>query len=148
MRQVDRTDILAGLFVIAFGLYFLIGGLEYRMGTVVRMGPGFVPAALGGIAVILGLAICAAAFRRAGAWPRIDWRQTLMVLAAIPVFALLLERTGLLPAAFLAVLVASAALPVTRPLTNVILAAAVALGAWAVFVLLLGMPIPPLWFDL
>lgn len=141
MKRIDLTDLLAGLFVIGFGLYFVIGGAQYRMGTVVRMGPGFVPVSLGVVAIILGLAIIAAAFRRAGALPRIDWRQTLCVLLSVPVFALLLDRVGLIPAGFVAVLISSAALPVTRPLSNVAIAAVISLSAWAVFVLVLGMPI-------
>ncbi|OWU83987.1 hypothetical protein ATO6_16435 [Oceanicola sp. 22II-s10i] len=146
MNRLDRTDLLAGLFVIAMGLYFAIGGLEYRMGTVVRMGPGFVPVSLGVLAVILGAGICLAAFRRAGALPEIDLRQTLFVLGTIVVFALLLERLGLIPAAFLSVLTASAALPVTRPVSNLVLAVCVAVGTWAVFVLILGLPIPAFRF--
>ena len=132
---------MAGILVIGIGLYFAIGGSAYRMGSLSRMGPGFVPVSLGVLAIILGTAICIAAFRTQNGWPQVNWRQVLCVLVSVPVFALLLERIGMIPAAFLSVLVASAALPQERPFATLALAAVVAIGAWAVFVLALGMPI-------
>lgn len=142
MKRFDRTDLLAGLLVIGFGLYFAIGGAQYRMGTVARMGPGYVPVGLGLLAVLLGIAICFAALRRPAPLPEINWRQALCVLGSVGLFGLLLERIGMIPAATLSVLLSSAALPVTRPLMNLVMAVAVALAVWAVFVLLLDLPIP------
>ena len=58
-----RPDLLAGSAFIVFGLAFAIGGSRYDVGSALRMGSGYVPLALGGILVVLGLLVLVMAFR-------------------------------------------------------------------------------------
>jgi hypothetical protein len=142
MSKLDKTDLVSGLLLIAVGLCFAIGALDYRMGTVVRMGPGFVPFSLGLISIVLGIAVALTSLGREGGLPRLDWRTILPILVAIAVFALVLPRAGLIPAAILTVLVSSFASVPWRPLHILPLSIAVAVFVWIGFVLILGMPFP------
>jgi hypothetical protein len=142
MFRVDKTDLLAGAVVVAIGGWFAIGALDYRMGTVMRMGPGFVPFGLGLIAVALGLLIMLAALTRPGALPRFSWRAALGVMAAIATFALILPWAGLVPATVASVLVSALASPTSTIRSACAVAAAAAVLVWLGFVILLGLPIP------
>jgi len=47
-------DFWAGLMFIGFGLFFLIGAGNYRLGSAARMGPGYFPTMLGGLLAAIG----------------------------------------------------------------------------------------------
>ena len=140
--RIDRGEVLSGLIVIAVGAWFAYGATDYRMGTLARMGPGFVPYSLGLISMGLGALIVLSAFGRAAPLPSFDWRGMIFVLGAVGLFAGLLPRTGLIPAAVAGVVVAAAGSPLTHPPAVPILAAGVAAGAWVVFGLILGIQMP------
>src|SRR5690606_26139494 len=114
MLKVDKTDLVSGIVVLLISGYFAYGALDYRMGTVVRMGPGYVPFALGLIGMALGAAIVLTSLGRSEALEGFRWRIVLPIVASIAAFAFLLPRTGLLPAAFFSVLLATLASPKTR----------------------------------
>jgi len=144
MLKVDKTDLVSGIVVLLISGYFAYGALDYRMGTVVRMGPGYVPFALGLIGMALGAAIVLTSLGRSGALEGFRWRIVLPIVASIAAFALLLPRTGLIPAAFFSVLLATLASPKTRIVPATLLGAVVAILIWLCFVVLLGLPIPVL----
>ena len=58
---VRKRDFYAGGLVILFGLVMALKGPSYRLGTLMHMGPGFLPTALGIILVFLGLLIAGTA---------------------------------------------------------------------------------------
>ena len=58
---VRRKDFYAGGLMILLGLGIALKGSTYRLGTLMHMGPGFMPTALGVLLVLLGIAIGAAA---------------------------------------------------------------------------------------
>jgi hypothetical protein len=101
-------DFLSGLMFIAFGLVALYFGRHLALGTAVRMGPGWVPHMLAYILLGLGFLICVAAFFTVGELvERPKWRPITLVTLGIVLFALLLERTGMVPALAVLVLVSS-----------------------------------------
>src|SRR6478672_2034362 len=58
IRQIVRKrDFYAGLLMIFFGLVMALKGPGYRLGTLMHMGPGYLPTALGALLVCLGIAI-------------------------------------------------------------------------------------------
>jgi hypothetical protein len=63
---VRRKDFYAGGLMILLGLGIALKGSTYRLGTLMHMGPGFMPTALGVLLVLLGIAIGAAALAPAG----------------------------------------------------------------------------------
>jgi Tripartite tricarboxylate transporter TctB family len=144
MSRADKTDLLAGAVIVAICGWFAIGALDYRMGTVVRMGPGFVPLGVGLMGIVLGLLIMLGALGRRGALPSFEWRAAAPVLTAIAVFALGLPWAGLIPATVASVLVSSIASPMSTLRATLAVAAAAASVVWVGFVILLGMPIPVL----
>ena len=60
-RLVRKRDFYAGLLMIFFGLVMALKGPTYRLGTLMHMGPGFLPTALGALLICLGIGIAAAA---------------------------------------------------------------------------------------
>lgn len=56
-RLFRKRDFYAGLLIMAFGLLFAVKGPSYNVGTLMHMGPGFLPTALGVLLVGLGIAI-------------------------------------------------------------------------------------------
>jgi hypothetical protein len=139
MPKADKVDLIAGLIIIAFGLYFLIGSFEYRMGTVARMGPGYIPFALGAISVVLGVLITGLAIGRDGDLPVVSFRAPITILLSIIAFGFLLNRIGLVPATFIAVIISMHGDPDARAKVSITAAAIVAFFAWLVFVAVLGL---------
>src|SRR6478736_8471068 len=58
---VRKRDFSAGGLVILLGLVMALKGPSYRLGTLMHMGPGFLPTALGVILIFLGVLIAGAA---------------------------------------------------------------------------------------
>jgi hypothetical protein len=101
-------DFLSGLMFIAFGLIALYFGRHLAMGTTVRMGPGYVPHMLAYIMMALGAIICLVTlFTGSEPVEAPKWKPITMVTIGIVLFALLFERTGMLPALVVLVLVSS-----------------------------------------
>jgi hypothetical protein len=63
---MSKRDFYAGGLMVLLGLGIALKGATYRAGTLMHMGPGFMPTALGVILVLLGIAITAAAFSPSG----------------------------------------------------------------------------------
>ena len=59
---VRKRDFYAGGLMVLLGLGIALKGATYRAGTLMHMGPGFLPTALGVLLVLLGIAIAIAAF--------------------------------------------------------------------------------------
>jgi hypothetical protein len=104
----NPKDFYAGLFFIFFGTATLVISRSYAMGTAIRMGPGYFPTILGGILILLGLAVSARAFFVKGEPIKGGKiRPLLLILISILAFAYLLERVGLVLASFLLIMVSS-----------------------------------------
>jgi len=56
-----KRDFYAGGLMLLLGLGITLKGMTYRAGTLMHMGPGFMPTALGVLLVLLGIAIALAA---------------------------------------------------------------------------------------
>lgn len=138
----DEKAIFSGLFFLLLGggltLYSL---LTLRTGSALSMGPGFFPVSIGVCLVICGLATFVSAgskttvnFKR---WP---WRQILMILAAIVLFAVGLDYVGFLAACFMLVFLTALARRETSLLHAAITALAMTAFSTAVFVWALNIP--------
>jgi len=57
---IGKRDFYAGGLMVLLGLGVALKGTSYRAGTLMHMGPGFLPTALGILLVLLGIAIAAA----------------------------------------------------------------------------------------
>jgi hypothetical protein len=146
-RLTAARDFYAGLLLIVLGSVALQQGASYRLGTLTSMGPGFMPAVLGSILILLGVIIaCGAATARheatASTQDRIDWVGCLCIVGGPLLFLLMAERFGLAPASFACVFVAALGDRSTTWRSAAILAFGAAIFGVLLFNLLLGVPLP------
>lgn len=143
MRQLNMKDVIGGGVLMLFGLIFVISATGYGIGSPTRMGPGFFPGALGILAMLLGLGIAIKGLRTTGEMPVVHYRSLAAVIIGVSTFALLIEHAGIIPAAFLAILILSLGnRKPGRPIVVFSLAVAVAIIGWLVFVVGFGLPAP------
>jgi NhaP-type Na+/H+ or K+/H+ antiporter len=145
MRIRSPKDFWAGLIFVAIGAGFILLALQYRLGDFHRMGPALFPTLVGALLAALGAIIALRALALHGeAVPRLHARPIGVTLLAIVLFGAALQWLGLVAAIAVLVLVGSFAARDVRPLQNVALAVVMILFSVAVFVWLLGLPLP-LW---
>jgi hypothetical protein len=117
----------------------------YAMGSAGRMGPGYFPMALGIVLGVLGLIIIgralAAGDECVGA---LQLRPLLVIVVAVCLFGLLIERLGLVVALVAVVVVSAMASREYRPVEVAALAAVLAAFSVGVFVYALRLPLT-LW---
>lgn len=150
MKQADLRDLVSGLVLLVFGLFVAVyASSHYDMGRLARMGPGFFPTVLGWILVALGAATALLSLRsraRAQPAPTLRLRPLVAVLAAVLVFALLVNRLGLMPATIALVFVAAAAERGYRWKRTALLAVSLAVMAWLIFIVGLQMTLSAVTF--
>ncbi|MEO9612742.1 MAG: tripartite tricarboxylate transporter TctB family protein [Nitratireductor sp.] len=140
MSDFNRNELLAALVVVGLGAGYLIIAIGYPMGTVVRMGAGFFPVALGVLLTGLGAVLAWQSRRAEKTAVELRLRPFVMILGGILAWALLVDRIGFLPAT--AILVLSCAL-VERETTwrsALMLTAGLCAFGWLIFIV--GLKIP------
>jgi hypothetical protein len=111
---VRRRDFYAGGLMILLGLGIALKGTTYRAGTLMHMGPGFLPTALGVVLVLVGIAIAAVALAPAEAEEdqRIlpehpQWWAWLCILMSPVAFIFFGRYFGMAPGTFACVFIAA-----------------------------------------
>jgi hypothetical protein len=96
-------DVAAGGIFILFGLAFGIDAmLELKIGTALRMGPGYFPLILGTILIGLGAAIVVQGLRLENvSLSSPSWRALALILLSPLVFGVTVRGLGLVPAILL-----------------------------------------------
>jgi len=133
----------------ASGTIFLVIGLlgallsrNYELGTATRMGPGYFPFALSILVALLGGGgVVQSLLRRERAdMPHWEWLDLFFLLLGVVLFALLIDRAGLL-AAVAGLLVPSCYWRLRhRPVEVVVLCAVLTAFTGAVFIETFGLP--------
>lgn len=145
MKIRSPRDFWSGIFFIAVALGFVGLSQRYAMGNMHRMGPALFPSLIGALLAVLGFVIALRALAVDGPpVSRFHARPIVVSLIAIALFGLALAHLGLIAAITALVLVGALASQESRLLETVGLAAALIAFSVAVFVWLLGLPIP-LW---
>ena len=151
-RFLARKNVLAGLMfmgIAAFGLWI---SHDYPIGTALRMGTGYVPRllcwillGLGAVVLLQGLLEVPPTRRTSG--ESLAWRPVLFVTLALVLFALTLERLGIVLAILLLVGIGGAASRDLRPLETLAAALVLLALSWSIFIFGLGltMPVWPEW---
>ena len=150
MRIQDKKEFLAGLTLVGFGLAALLIARNYRMGTAFRMGPGYFPVMLSILLMGIGTLVAGLALRSGSVTlPKLAWRPTLIVTAAIVLFGLLINGTGLLLTTLILVGASRLARPGYAWVETAILSAVLAAICAAVFSfgLKIQMPLLPTWLG-
>jgi hypothetical protein len=141
MQKRDYGDASSGVVLLLAGAAFAIMASEYSVGSLRRMGPGYFPIVIGIVLAAFGLLIAGMALLRPGTTIRVEWRPLVTIGSSILVFALTVERLGLVPATMLLVLTAAAAQAGSKLTHTLALAIGLAVTAVLIFVTGLGMPI-------
>jgi hypothetical protein len=151
-RSINLKDLASGLFFCAVGLvYGTISLVNLPLGQVFNMGPGFFPAMLCGILLVIGGALVVRSLLSGPGEPFgiVAWRPIIFVSLGIGAFALLLAPAGLPIAVFTATLIATLAAPKAKPIHSVLAAAAISAFCVGVFIFGAQMQAPLLghWFG-
>ena len=148
MKIKSQRDFWSGLMFVVVGATFAIGATNYSMGTSARPGAGYCPLMLSVIMAILGAIVLfkSLTIESAGGDPvgNIAWKPLLIIVVAIAVFGILLERLGLFITVPILIIISSLAGDEFRWRGVIASAIVLTLGSWAVFILGLKLTIP-LW---
>jgi len=144
----SQRDFVSGLMFVLVGAGFAIGATNYSMGTSARPGAGYFPLMLSVIMAILGAIVLfkSLTIESPGGDPvgGIAWKPLLIIVVAIAVFGILLERLGLFITVPILIIISSLAGDEFRWRGVIASAIILTLGSWAVFILGLKLTIP-LW---
>ena len=139
----DNKGFWSGLMFIGMGAATLTLAVDYRLGSALRMGPGYFPSLLGGVLMLLGILVLAKGLKSpepmAGQW---SLRALVLLPLSLVLFGWLMERAGFVPALVVLVVGSSAAGEEFNVLEALMLAAILTFGAVAVFIWGLGLPFP------
>jgi hypothetical protein len=114
-KMAISKDLASGILFLLIGLFMVVEAQSYTLGTLVRMGPGYLPTVTGALLILCGLALSAKTLLTGGERvPAVSVRALVVVPASILTFALLLDPAGLIVSTLALVLVARLAAP--RPL--------------------------------
>jgi putative tricarboxylic transport membrane protein len=112
LRLLTRKDVLAGLLFIAFAALGLWASRNYPLGTALRMSTGYVPRLLCWLLAGLGVVIAMQGILAHGERPLgggVHLRPLIFVPLSVIVFALTVERFGIVVATVLLVVVGALA---------------------------------------
>ncbi len=136
-------DLVAGLFLIAFGVGAYLGMLDLPTRDQGNVGPGLVPKASAILIGMLGVVILLAGLLpSAERLQRGTWRGPVFVLGSVVVFAMSVRTLGLAFAGPLAVIISSMADKDSRAVEVLVFAALMSIGCIALFKYALRLPIP------
>ena len=144
--KLNFWEIGAALAVTLLGLYMTVQGFGYQIGTLRHMGPGFFPVVVGLILLGLGLGIVFETRYATTPPPDLPARPMAAILGGLILFALLVDRAGLVPATLVLVLVSAFAdrrMTLTRAALS---AVGITLMGWLVFVAGFRLPLHPFWW--
>ena len=134
LRRVSKER-LGGALVVTLGLAVSAKSMTYAIGTLGRMGPGFMPLALGILLTICGAGIIATA--RGELDERVqfnaEWRGWVCIGLGLAAFVVLARHLGLLPAALTLVFISALGDRQTKIKEAMLLAVAVAAAGVVIF---------------
>jgi hypothetical protein len=138
-------DFWAGLLFVSLGILAIWVGSRYALGTAARMGPGYFPRIWGIMLIGLGAIITFRGIRWDGERiPAFRWRPTIVVLASVVIYGILIGWLGIAISTVLLIVGASAASHEFRFKESVI--AGLLLSGLAVGVFVVGLSVQlPIW---
>jgi Tripartite tricarboxylate transporter TctB family len=151
-----KRDFYAAGLMMLFGLFAAVNGPRYALGTLMHMGPGFMPTALGVILVLLGITIAVNAATATegeaaeeGILPEHpQWLAWACILASPLAFIVFGKFGGMIPGTFMCVFVAALGDRDATWRGVTILASVVTLFGVLLFHYLLKIPMPVLKWGL
>jgi putative tricarboxylic transport membrane protein len=142
--QANLRDVAAGVVFVAIGGFFALDAwFNLRIGRAFSMGPGYFPALLGTILILLGLAMALMALGKPSeAIGHIPWKGIALIIGSIVFFAVTVRGLGLAPSLFVTSLMAGLSSGKLAPIPAALLSLALTVFCVAVFIYALGLPYP------
>lgn len=141
-----NKDYYAGALMLLTGLGAVYMGLDYHVGSLTQMGPGFFPVAVGAVLALMGVLIALGARNPAPddeeAHQPPEWRGWICITASIVAFIVLGKYGGLVPATFAVTFISALGDRENRVKEAVLLALAMCAVAVVVFWWALKMQLP------
>jgi hypothetical protein len=108
MHRLVSADLWSGLLCAVFGSAFMLAASRYDVGSAAAMGPGYFPIGLGGVLVAFGAVLVIKS--NVGEPDRplpLVLRPAAIIIGALVLFALLLDRAGLVLSGLMLVIAGS-----------------------------------------
>jgi uncharacterized membrane protein len=147
-----KRDLVSGMLCVAGGIGVLCEAYKDKIGSLDRLGPGFYPAVLGVLLILVGMLITATTLTGSShdddaagdtiAAP--DWRGCLCIVGGVLAFVFVAWLAGLAPAIFACVFVGALGDRTASLRGSLIMAAVMAITGTVLFGYLLGINMP-LW---
>ena len=150
VRIGNKRDFLSGLMLVGFGLAGLLIARNYRMGTALRMGPGYFPVVLSGLLIVIGIIVAGLALKSDEVTsPKFALRPLLIVTGATVLFGVFINGAGMVLTTLGLVVASRFARPGYPWLETAILAVGLSALCAAVFYfgIRIQMPLLPTWWG-
>ena len=147
LAKFSLRDLLAGGIFVLAGAYFSLEALNYEVGTPFRMGPGFMPLALGAVLAALGIGVAASGWQKPDNEKPLppSWRGIALIIGVVIFFGATIRGLGFVPVVFVSAFASAMASRLNSPLFAALLAIGLTVLCTAIFVIGLGMSVP--WFG-
>jgi hypothetical protein len=146
----NKKDFVGGLVFVFFGAGALFMARNYRIGTAFRMGPGYFPVVLASLLLVIGLIVAFMSLRSGEVkLPHFAWRPLIIVSAAVALFGVIINSTGLALSTFVMVVVSRLARPGYPWVETIVLSVALSALCAGIFFfgLKIQMPLLPTWWG-
>ncbi len=144
MKRIG-SESAGGLFWLAVGVFFAVGGILLKLGTLRSPGPGFLPLVMASLLIAFSLFVFVRGLVEPGKVLKgVQWRGQAVLVASVFLYGLLLDLVGFLLSTFvlMAVIFVLFFEGQGRWKKTLFCAAATALIGWLVFSLALKVPFP------
>jgi len=143
MLMVKNKDFWGGVMLIGIGATAIVLGMDYRIGSLLRMGPGFFPVALGAILVLFGISILVKGLLRGEEIKaKCSFRALILLPLSLILFGVLMEHAGFITALAVLIIGSASAGREFRILEVVVLILVLTAFSVALFIWGLGLPYP------
>jgi putative tricarboxylic transport membrane protein len=144
MKRV-RTEAIGSLFWLVVGIFFAVGGILLKLGTLRNPGPGFLPLMMASLLVAFSLFVFFKGLIESGTLLKgVQWRRQAVLVVSVFLYGLLLGFAGFLLSTFILMFVVFALFFEGKGRWPKVLSYAVltALIGWLVFSVALKVPFP------
>ncbi len=149
LTSKQRNDYYAGGLIALIGIFAIAGGLQHDLGTLLAMGPGYFPVAIGALLVVLGILIAISAASEDAeeqgelqSFTAPGWRGAICIIAGPILFIVCGAYLGFVAATFSCVFVSSLGDREAKLKSSVILATGATLFGVVLFSYVLGVAFP------
>jgi drug/metabolite transporter (DMT)-like permease len=147
-RRRFNKDRYGAVLLILLGVAVVVEGSSYRIGSLTRMGAGFLPVVYGTLLASIGVALGLTS--RRGPDERglpAEWRGWLCILGGVLSFALVGRHGGLVPATFASVFISALGDRQNSVRDAAVLALVMVVASYLIFSLGLRLPLAPFAWE-